>query len=50
MRILEEARMIIENIKAHETLNNFLVDECCENDVGVTFHPDIANDSILLLK
>lgn len=42
--------MIIENIKSHETLKNFLKEECCENDVSVTFHPDIFDDSYIIIK
>lgn len=42
--------MIIEKIKSHETLKNFLVEECCENDVSVTFHPDVQLDSYVIIK
>ena len=42
--------MIIENIKSHEALKNFLVEECCENDVSVSFHPDVLDDSYIIIK
>ena len=42
--------MIIEKIKAHETLKDFLINECCQNDVSVTFHPEISEDSYIIIK
>lgn len=42
--------MIIENIKSHEILRRFLVEECCENNVSVTFAEDVANESYIIIK
>lgn len=42
--------MIIEKIKSHETLNQFLVEECCENNVSVTFQEDVASESYVIIK
>ena len=42
--------MIIEKIKSHETLSQFLVEECCENNVSVTFQEDVASESYVIIK
>ena len=42
--------MLIENIKSHEILNQFLVKECCENNISVTFHEDVARESYIIIK
>jgi hypothetical protein len=42
--------MLIEHIKSHPTLSQFLEEECCENNVGVTFAEDIAEESYIIIK
>lgn len=42
--------MLIENIKSHEILSQFLVEECCENNVSVTFAEDVASESYIIIK
>ncbi len=41
---------MLENIKSHEILSKFLVEECCENEVSVTFKEDVAKDSYIIIK
>lgn len=41
---------MIENIRADEVLQNYLADECCENDVCVTFHEDISRENYIIIK
>jgi hypothetical protein len=41
---------MLENIKSHEILSQFLVEECCENEVSVTFNEDVAKDSYIIIK
>lgn len=41
---------MLENIKSHEILSKFLVEECCENEVSITFNEDVAKDSYIIIK
>lgn len=41
---------MIQKIKTHEVLKNFVVEECCENDVSVSFHPDFNVDDYVIIK
>jgi hypothetical protein len=41
---------MLENIKAHEILSQFLEDDCCENNICVTFAEDIARENYIIIK
>lgn len=41
---------MIERIKTHEILKKFVVEECCENDVSVSFHPEISPNDYVIIK
>jgi hypothetical protein len=42
--------MLIENIKAHEILSQFLEDDCCENNICVTFAENIVRENYIIIK
>jgi hypothetical protein len=42
--------MLIENIKAHEILSQFLEDDCCENNISVTFAEDVEAENYIIIK
>lgn len=41
---------MIEKIKTHNILSNFIEDTCCENGVCVTFEADISPNSYAIIK
>ncbi|TAE45350.1 MAG: hypothetical protein EAZ44_03485 [Cytophagia bacterium] len=42
--------MIIERIKKHEILSQYVEDTCCENEICVTFDEQIPFDSYAIIK
>lgn len=42
--------MIIEKIKTHEILSQYVEDTCCENGICVTFDDQISSDSYVIIK
>lgn len=41
---------MIRRINTHEVLNKFIVEECCENEICVTFHPDVLRGNYVIIK
>ena len=42
--------MMIEKVKAHKILSQYIEDTCCENEIGVTFESNILPTSYAILK
>lgn len=41
---------MISKIKSHDILKEFIVEECCENNISVSFHPEIPRDDYVIIK
>jgi len=41
---------MFEKIKSDDLINGFIKEQCCENNVSVTFDDKIEKDSILIIK
>jgi len=41
---------MFDKIRSDNNINRFIKDECCDNNIAVTFDPKIEKDSILIIK